>query len=115
MSADRNERAPRVSNTRRKGNHSPKAQRASQEAPLQGVDGSSDQEPALREEVRQALLSVLRSGDAPAGAKASAARTLMEFFDEVQPGGDRPADEMTEAELDAEIERLTRERTTSDE
>ena len=41
---------------------------------------------SLRDEVREALLTVLRDGEAPAAARASAGRTLLEHFD------DRPAD-----------------------
>lgn len=61
---------------------------------------------ALKEEVREALLAILREHDAPAGARASAARTLMEFFAEERAPGEKPAEEMSEAELNEEIRRL---------
>jgi hypothetical protein len=68
----------------------------------------------LDEEVREALLGVLRSGEASAAAKASAGRTLMEYFGERARPAERTADELSEAELDAEIKRLTRKETGSD-
>lgn len=63
----------------------------------------------LKDEVRQALLDVLRSVDAPATAKASAARTLAEFFINDDPTGSPPEGELIEMsveELNAEIARL---------
>lgn len=63
----------------------------------------------LREEVREALRRVLSDPGASAAAKASAGRTLMEFFDdgETAAGKGRGGLEMTAEELDAEISRLT--------
>jgi hypothetical protein len=75
---------------------------------------SSGTEPAdktsLREEVREAMRAILRDPGASAAAKASAGRTLMEFFEgpENGPGGGRRSTELTADELDAEIARLTR-------
>ncbi|MEY9184726.1 gamma-glutamyl:cysteine ligase YbdK (ATP-grasp superfamily) [Bradyrhizobium sp. USDA 326] len=70
---------------------------------------SDGQKVALRDEVREALRAVLASPSASAAAKASAARTLMEYFDdEDSAGSGRRASEMTADELDAEIARLTR-------
>ena len=66
-------------------------------------------EVSLREEVKEALRAVLSDASAPAAAKASAGRTLLEQFpDENVPGGRRRAAEMTADEIDAEIERLQR-------
>ena len=64
----------------------------------------------LREEVREALRAVLSDKSASAAAKASAGRTLMEYFDDAEngPGRGRRATELSADELDAEIARLTR-------
>ena len=52
-------------------------------------------------------MSVLTDIGASAAAKASAGRTLLEFFDEAgnEPGKGRQATELTLEELDAEIAR----------
>ena len=62
----------------------------------------------LREEVRDALLDVLRSATAPAMAKASAGRTLIEMMreDDGEQRGTAPITEMSEAQIDEEIARL---------
>lgn len=60
----------------------------------------------LRDEVREALLTILREESASAAAKASAARTLMEYFSEQKPLGGQSADTLSEEELDREIARL---------
>lgn len=60
----------------------------------------------LRDEVREALLTILREEGASAAAKASAARTLMEYFSEQKPLGGQSADTLSEEELDREIARL---------
>lgn len=65
---------------------------------------------SLRNEVREALRALLSSPTASAAAKASAARTLMEYFDDGDDGSGRRATEMTADELDEEIGRLTRAR-----
>jgi hypothetical protein len=61
---------------------------------------------SLRDEVREALRNVLHDSTASAAAKASAGRTLLEYFD---VGGDarmgRRSTELTVEELDAEIAR----------
>jgi hypothetical protein len=62
---------------------------------------------SLRDEVREAMRAVLRDPAASAAAKASAGRTLMEFFAEEAPGRGRRSTELTVDELDAEIARLT--------
>jgi hypothetical protein len=69
---------------------------------------SDEPKASLRDEVREALRAVLASPTASAAAKASAARTLMEFFSEEEQGTGRRASEMTADELDEEIKRLTR-------
>ena len=80
-----------------------------QAAIVQSVDDSKAVVSAtLRDEVKQALLNVLRDSDASAAAKASAGRTLLEYFsdDESSSSSSRRGAEMTAAELDAEIARL---------
>jgi hypothetical protein len=62
----------------------------------------------LKAEVREALRKVLSDPAASAAAKASAARTLMEYFAEEESAAARRAPgEMTLSEIDAEIARLT--------
>jgi hypothetical protein len=62
---------------------------------------------SLRDEVREALRAVLLDSLAPAAAKVSAARTLMEFFDDERDrGSGRRLSEMLD-ELDQEIARLS--------
>ena len=62
---------------------------------------------SLREEVRQALLSVLRDSSASAASKASAGRTLLEYFSDDRSAtiGKRGA-ELSASELDAAIAEL---------
>lgn len=64
----------------------------------------------LRDEVMEALRGVLHDQAASAAAKASAGRTLMEFFEggSIDSGKGRHATELTPGELDEEIARLTR-------
>jgi hypothetical protein len=58
----------------------------------------------LREEVKQALLNVLRSSDASAASKASAGRTLLEYFaDDKAATNNKRGVELTASELDAAI------------
>lgn len=58
----------------------------------------------LRDEVRDALLSMLRDKTAPATARAHAARSLVLLLgEEATPGAQREASGMTIDELDAEI------------
>lgn len=60
----------------------------------------------LRERVRQALTDILDDAGAPAAAKASACRSLMEFFASDDPGAiavPSPMAEMSVEELDAAI------------
>ena len=61
----------------------------------------------LRQEIRDALLLVLRDASAPATAKASAARTLAEFFFAEEDAADAPAPvtSMKLEDIDAEIAR----------
>ena len=63
-----------------------------------------ESEAPLRVIVREALLNVLKDPEASAAAKASAGRTLLQYFNEQDQGlsGRRGAD-MTAAELDAAI------------
>jgi hypothetical protein len=59
---------------------------------------------ALRDEVRNALLLILRDASSPATAKASAARTLCEYFgDEAGSDQGKRIEDMSAAEIDAEI------------
>jgi hypothetical protein len=62
----------------------------------------------LREEVKQALRDVLRDKDASAAAKASAGRTLLEYFSDSESAhlNARRGADMSAAELDAMIARL---------
>jgi len=62
---------------------------------------------SLRDEVKQALLNVLRDNDASAASKASAGRTLLEYFSDDKSAtiGKRGAD-LTASELDAAIAEL---------
>jgi len=63
---------------------------------------------SLRNEVKQALLNVLRSSDASAASKASAGRTLLEYFSEAESvGADRRRGaDLTASELDDAIAKL---------
>ena len=65
----------------------------------------------LRETVKQALLDVLQDKAAPAAAKASAGRTLLEYFDDSESAHSndgRCSAELSLEELDAEIHKLSR-------
>jgi hypothetical protein len=69
-------------------------------APAQ-IEGSQG---PLRGIVRDALLAILKDDSASAAAKASAGRTLMQFFaDDSQTLSTRRGADMTAAELDAAI------------
>jgi hypothetical protein len=63
---------------------------------------------SLHEEVREALLTILRDEGANAAAKASAARTLLEYFDDTKHHASSNARgaELSVAELDAMIAQL---------
>jgi hypothetical protein len=71
----------------------------------QAVDVSSV---TLRQEVKEALRAVLRDPAASAAAKASAGRTLLEYFDDSESShaSARRGADMSAAELDAAIARL---------
>jgi hypothetical protein len=75
-----------------------------------GIDSGPDKgsQGTLRDIVRKALLAILDDSDASAAAKASACRTLMQFFreDNQTLSGRRGAD-MTAAELDSMIAGLS--------
>jgi len=60
---------------------------------------------SLRDEVKQALLNVLRDSSASAASKASAGRTLLEYFSESESVGadKRRGADLTSAELDDAI------------
>jgi hypothetical protein len=59
---------------------------------------------SLRNEVKESLLSILRDPDASAAAKASAGRTLLEYFDDSETtSSTRRGADMNAAELDAAI------------
>ncbi|RPH73903.1 hypothetical protein EHM76_04650 [bacterium] len=61
----------------------------------------------LRDVVKHALLQILADPEASAAAKASAGRTLMQYFSEDNQGlGRRRGADMTAAELDAAIAEL---------
>ena len=61
------------------------------------------QKRALRDEVREALLDILRDRKAPASARASAGRTLADYFADDDSGAQKRAQEMTADEIDEEI------------
>lgn len=90
----------------------PRAKNAStgSAASQEGIVQSADSPQSLREEVREALLTVLRDHSAPAMAKASAGRTLIEMSreDDATPRDHKPAVEMTEDEIDSELSQLKR-------
>jgi len=65
----------------------------------------------LREEVRDALLELLRDKKNPATARASAARTLADFFGDDVGGGHKRAEEMTADEIDQEIASIQQRKT----
>ena len=58
---------------------------------------------SLKEEVRDALLTILRDAAAPATARAHAARSLVLMMGEEDPGDRQAISAMTLDELDAEI------------
>jgi hypothetical protein len=71
---------------------------------------TKNQSATLKEVVKQALLAILMDENANAAAKASAGRTLLEYFGEQEQGlsgasGKRGA-ELSVIELDREIARL---------
>lgn len=72
------------------------------EAPKSG----SNVKASLRETVREALLNVLNDPQSSAAAKASAGRTLLEYFSEESARGKRRGADMTAAELDSAIAEL---------
>ena len=63
---------------------------------------------SLRNEVKESLLSILRDQAASAAAKASAGRTLLEYFDDSESthASARRGADMSAAELDAAIAEL---------
>ena len=64
---------------------------------------------SLRDEVLEALRGVLHEKTASAAARASAGRTILEYFGgESGSGGGKRGAELSIAELDAEIARLTK-------
>jgi hypothetical protein len=72
---------------------------------LQLPVSNEPQQASLHDEIRQALLTILRDEGANAAAKASAARTLLEYFDDSKSHHSSTArgSEMSAAELDAAI------------
>ena len=72
-----------------------------------GSSGKSTKK-TLREEVRDALLAIVRDKEAPATARAHAARSLVLMLgEESSPGELRDPSAMTMDELDAEIAAAT--------
>jgi hypothetical protein len=74
-------------------------------APMVDDIGEQGSVVSLRQEVKEALREVLRSKDASAAAKASAGRTLLEYFDDSESShaSARRGADMTIAELDHAI------------
>jgi hypothetical protein len=63
---------------------------------------------SLRDVVRESLLTILADPSASAAAKASAGRTLLEYFDAESVGAERRRGaDMTAAELDEAINKLS--------
>jgi hypothetical protein len=58
--------------------------------------------------VREALRNVLRDAGASAAAKASAGRTLLEYFSDDKDRHERPVDGMNERQIDEEIAEIER-------
>jgi len=69
---------------------------------------SQPQSIPLREEVKDALLRVIRAADAPPSAVASASRTLLEFCasDDDRANAAPPAEGLSLEQIDAEIARI---------
>jgi len=80
-----------------------KAERMAQSTePIETLGNTS-----LRNEVKQALLLILRDPGASAAAKASAGRTILEYYsDNESSESRRRGAEMTAAEIDAAIAEL---------
>lgn len=72
------------------------------------VPGSECLQASLRTIVKEALLGLLSDPEASAAAKASAGRTLLEYFSEENQGLSKRGAEMTAAELNDAIERFKR-------
>jgi hypothetical protein len=60
----------------------------------------------LKQIVKEALLSVLADSEASAAAKASAGRTLLQYFQEENESAAPRGADMTAAELDSAIRRF---------
>jgi hypothetical protein len=75
-----------------------------------GIPQALEASLTLRETVKQALLAILMDENANAAAKASAGRTLLEYFGEQDQGlsgsGGKHGAELSISELDREIARL---------
>lgn len=68
------------------------------------VRGQRDSTQALKREVRDALLAIVRDvAGAPASARAHAARSLVMMLGEADDREQRPLSSMSADELDAEI------------
>ena len=67
------------------------------------VRGQRDSTQALKREVRDALLAIVRDHGAPASARAHAARSLVMLLGDADDGQARPLSSMSADELDAEI------------
>ena len=77
-----------------------------QVAMVQALDDSKPpHNVSLRHEVRESLLAILRDPGASAAAKASAGRTLLEYFDDSESSSTtaRRGADMSAAELDQAI------------
>lgn len=78
-----------------------------------GIKPVNSEAPAPRNEqaslkaiVREALLAILDDSGASAAAKASAGRTLLEYFADESAIGKRRGADMTAAELDSAISQM---------
>jgi len=70
--------------------------------------GEQGEKQSLREVVKESLLTILGDPSASAAAKASAGRTLLEYFDAESIGAERKRGaDMSAAELDEAINKLS--------
>jgi hypothetical protein len=65
----------------------------------------------LDDVIREELLSILKDAKAPASARASAGRTLAEFYAGSRADGSKPMHAMTADEIDAEIDKAQKQST----
>jgi len=82
-------------------------QRSDSQSSAHNRNGDETPSGTLRDKVQQALLAIIDDPEASAAAKASACRTLLDFFASDKGRDDKRAAEMSIAELDEELARLS--------